>query len=169
MAYRYKKRRAPVSIGDAIRGQYSRNGHREERSLQRLFSRVRENAAARAVVQQLLEERNREHLVAVDCDKETLTLYADSSAWAMRIQMESTQLLKKLSNLQEYSGVSVVRVRAALLQEDKNDKHRPDAEVSDTQIPRALILDQASTLKSVRLRNALVRLANAATKSHRRT
>lgn len=127
-------------------------------SIAALLERAREHEAIRRRVFAVLPENARSHCISVVGGKQGITLYADSPAWATRLQFLRGAVA---SSLTPSSGEGSVRIRIKVLPEllrDPRAKFRRHP-LQITNEARNTILSAAEGIADDGLRAALVRLA----------
>ncbi len=146
----------PVSVAKLISGG----------TLPRLLDHSRALAQLDQALRKALPEPLNEHCHVINLRGQTLTLAADSPAWATRLRYQSRTVLQHLTRLQSVT-VRTIQVRIAPEQPTKQKKPKRHAHLSAT---NAQLLQQtANSLSDPRLRAALLKVASRGGKAKEST
>ena len=134
-------------------------------AVQRLIRHARHIEGLGRDIHALLEPPLQEHCRLTNVKDGTLVLHADSSAWAARLRFQMPAVLRQLRQHPAFTGVSGFRVRVAPLQRAAPVAPSSPRELSQETV--SLIRSSADTVGDLRLKLALQRLADHASRKRR--
>ena len=82
-----------------------------------LLRRAQQRASWTEQLRAVLPKTNAEHYVVANIRDHLLTIHATSASWATRLRFLVPEVLQSLSQLQDFSQVEEIRVRATLQEE----------------------------------------------------
>ena len=131
-------------------------------ALPRLLDHSRALAQLDRALHKALPDPLKEHCHVVNLRGQTLTLAADSPAWAARLRYQSRTVLQHLARMQTVT-VRTITVRIAPARPPRQEKPKRQAQLSAT---NARLLQQtANALTDPRLRAALLKVASRGEKA----
>ncbi len=122
-----------------------------------MIERAGRHDAWTAALRALLDDEIAPHAYVASLNHGVMTIYVSTAAWATRLRFDVPRLLEDLTLLEDFRGVSDIRIKAQALPEVSP----PTAKKIDRDAPpKELIEALADDTEDEHLRRALNRLAN---------
>ena len=81
--------------------------------LQRFGERREANQRLLAVVKETVDKRFKPHVIHASAEKNNLSIYVDSGAWALFLRTDAKRILRELSSIGEFAHLEHVQVRVS--------------------------------------------------------
>lgn len=134
------------------------------KALRKLISHVSQQARWTEVLRSVLPEDQAQHFSVANIRGQRMTIHASNASWATRLRFDAPKLLSKLHDLQDFSRISEIRIRALPNNVDEASVQRHEG-VDPTRPgppPEAPLLELADHTEYLELRQAILRLARHA-------
>ena len=133
--------------------------HEKPRSrLARLLQRAHQRASSTEQLRAVLPKAEAGHYIVANIRNHKLTIHASSASWATRFRFLAPDILQSLRQLEDFSEVEEIRVRATR-QEELHPI--PEDQVRDPLSPplAEVLLDLAEETDHAELKKAILKLA----------